>query len=222
LFWIEKATKQETIMAYSDFTLRRVSQDFQLTLMQGTFLSHYEPIIPSPYLTQFLEKSLPLAIALGTEKARSEMIICPILIEVREILQQRISLFSGIDFTVDPSLGLNGICDFLISHSPEQILIEAPVAVIVEAKKDDLNAGLGQCIAEMVAAQKFNQQQGHPLTTMYGAVTTGSLWRFLKLEAQKVTIDLTEYSVPPVDRILGILVHIVSSNNHSDKSPNFS
>lgn len=166
MFWIEKATKQETIMAYSDFTLRRVSQDFQLTLMQGTFLSNYEPITPSPYLAQFLEKSLPLAIALGTEKARSEMIICPILIEVREILQQRISLFSGIDFTVDPSLGLNGICDFLISHSPEQILIEAPVAVIVEAKKDDLHAGLGQCIAEMVAAQKFNQQQGHPLTTM--------------------------------------------------------
>jgi hypothetical protein len=199
-------------MAYSDFTLRKVSQDFKLTLKQGTFLSQYEPISPNAYLAQFLEKSLPLAIAVGTEKARSEMIICPILIEVREILQREISLFSGIDFTVDSSIGLNGICDFVISRSPEQILIEAPVAVIVEAKKDDLNAGLGQCIAEMIASQKFNQQQDHPINNIYGAVTTGSLWRFLKLEAQNVTIDLTEYPVPPVDKILGILVSIVSDN----------
>jgi hypothetical protein len=196
-------------MAYSDFSLRKVSQDFKLTLTQGTFLSEYQPITPSTYLAQYLDKSLPLAIALGTEKARSEMIICPILIEVREILQREISLFSGIDFTVDQSLGLNGICDFVISRSPEQILISAPVAVIVEAKKDDLNAGLGQCIAEMVAAQRFNQQQDHPIFNIYGAVTTGSLWRFLKLEAQNVTIDLIEYAVPPVDRILGILVSMI-------------
>ncbi|KAB8330782.1 hypothetical protein SD80_029490 [Scytonema tolypothrichoides VB-61278] len=203
-------------MAYSDFSLRKVSQDFKLTLTQGTFLCEYQPISPSAYLAQFLEKSLPLAIALGTEKARSEMIICPILIEVREILQREISLFSGIDFTVDQSLGLNGVCDFVISRSPEQILISAPVAVIVEAKKDDLNAGLGQCIAEMVAAQRFNQQQDYPISSaissIYGAVTTGSLWRFLKLEAQNVIIDLTEYAVPPVDRILGILVSLVSGN----------
>ncbi|NMG09587.1 hypothetical protein [Brasilonema sp. UFV-L1] len=199
-------------MAYSDFSLRKVSQDFKLTLTQGTFLCEYQLISPSAYLAQFLEKSLPLAIALGTEKARSEMIICPILIEVREILQREISLFSGIDFTVDQSLGLNGVCDFVISRSPEQILISAPVAVIVEAKKDDLNAGLGQCIAEMVAAQRFNQQQDHPINSIYGAVTTGSLWRFLKLEAQSVTIDLTEYPVPPVERILGILVSLVSDN----------
>ena len=198
-------------MAYSDFSLRRVSQDFKLTLTQGTFLSEYQAITPSAYLAQYLDKSLPLAIALGTDKARSEMIICPILIELREILQREISLFSGIDFTVDQSLGLNGICDFVISRSPEQILISAPVAVIVEAKKDDLNAGLGQCIAEMVAAQRFNQQQEHPIFNIYGAVTTGSLWRFLKLEAQNVTIDLIEYAVPPVDRILGILVTMVSS-----------
>ncbi|UBF26260.1 hypothetical protein K9N68_32935 [Kovacikia minuta CCNUW1] len=199
-------------MAYSDFTLRKVSQDFHLTLMQGAFLPKTQPITPSPYLTQFLETSLPLAIALGTEKARSGMLICPILIEVRELLNQQVSLFSGTDFTVDPSLGLSGICDFVISRSPEQILIEAPVAVIVEAKKDDLNAGLGQCIAEMVAAQKFNQQQNNSIGVIYGSVTTGSLWRFIKLENQMVTIDLTEYSVPPIDKILGILTGLVSDN----------
>jgi hypothetical protein len=199
-------------MAYSDFTLRKVIHDFQLTVIQGKLLSDYQPISPSDYLIQFLEKSLPLAIASGSEKARSEMIICPILIEVREILLQKVSLFSGTDFTVDPTLGLNGICDFIISNSPEQILIQAPVAVIVEAKKDDLNSGIGQCIAEMVAAQKFNQKQDNANTIIYGSVTTGSLWRFLKLENQNVIIDLTEYPVKPIEIILGMLVSMISSH----------
>lgn len=198
-------------MAYSDFTLRKAAQDFQLNVMQGKFLSDFQPIFPGDYLIQFLEKSLPLAIASGSEKARSEMIICPILIEVREILQQQASLFSGIDFTVEPELGLNGICDFIISKSPEQILIEAPVIVIVEAKKDDLNSGIGQCVAEMVAAQKFNQKQDNINTIIYGSVTTGSLWRFLKLDHQNVIIDLTEYPVYPVDRILGMFVGMISN-----------
>jgi hypothetical protein len=188
----------------------KVSQDFNLSIVQGNFLPPTEPITPSSYLTEFLARSLPLAIALGTEKARSEMLICPILIEVREILKQQISLFSGIDFTVDASLGLNGVCDFLFSHSPDQILLEAPVAVIVEAKKDDIAAGLGQCVAEMVAAQKFNEQAGNPVPAIYGTVTTGSLWRFLQLKAQTITIDLTEYPIPPLETILGILVYIAS------------
>jgi hypothetical protein len=90
------------------------------------------------------------------------------------------------------------------------MVIQAPVAVIIEAKKGDLTSGMGQCIAEMVAAQKFNQQQGNLITTIHGSVTSGSLWRFLKLEHQTVTFDLKEYAMPPVDQLLGILVYIAS------------
>lgn len=197
-------------MAYSDFSLRKVIQDFQLTTQDQAFLAPLTPLAPSPYLAEFLERSLPLAVAIGTEKARSELIISPILLEVRERLDRKISLFSGTDFTVDAALGLNGICDYLISKSPEQIIIQTPVIAIVEAKKGELDSGLGQCTAEMVAAQRFNQQQGHPIDRIYGAVTSGSLWRFLKLEAQTVTFDLSEYALPPVDKILGILVQLVS------------
>jgi hypothetical protein len=87
---------------------------------------------------------LAMAIAVGTEKARSELLISPVLVDVREILNRTVSIFSGTDFTVDDTVGLNGICDFLISRSSEQLLIEAPVVAIVEAKKDDLNSGTGQ------------------------------------------------------------------------------
>ncbi|MEM6256269.1 MAG: hypothetical protein AAF821_25425 [Cyanobacteria bacterium P01_D01_bin.156] len=198
-------------MAYSDFTLRKVKDDFSLQLIEtGKFLTGFSPVQPSDYLAQTLDRNLSMAIAVGTEKARSELLISPILVEVRERLKRQISLFSGTDFTVDASVGLSGICDFLISQSQEQLLIEAPAVMIVEAKKEDLNPGLGQCITELVAAQRFNQEQGRPVTAIYyGAVTTGSLWRFLKLSGQTVEIDLADYAVPPVEKVLGILLGTV-------------
>ncbi len=181
-----------------------------MTFLEGRrFLPETEPIAPSPYLAEFLAESIPLAIATGSEKARSELIISPILFEVRKILDRHISFFSGEDFTVDVQAGLSGICDFLISRSPEQLLIEAPAIVIVEAKKENLKGGWGQCIAEMVAAQRFNSGKGQPIHTIYGSVTSGNLWTFLKLEEQTVTIDLTEYLIPPVEKLLGMLVWMV-------------
>jgi co-chaperonin GroES (HSP10) len=197
-------------MPYSEFTLKKVRQDFNLTIVeQPGFLPTIEPILPSANLAEFLERYLPLALALNTEKARSEMLICPILLEVKRILDEKISLFSGSDFTVDSSVGLNGVCDFLISRSVEQLYIEAPVLIVVEAKREDLNGGLGQCVAEMIAAQRFNEQNQKSVPVIHGTVTTGDRWKFVKLEGQTVTIGLREYLIPPVEQILGILVNLV-------------
>ncbi len=201
-------------MAYSDFTIKKVKQAFNLTIVEKpTFLPAIAPVVPSPFLSQFLDKYLSLALAINTEKARSELLICPILLEIKEILSPEISLFSGTDFTVDAASGLNGICDFLISRSPEQLFIEAPALVVVEAKREDLNAGLGQCIAEAIAIQKFNEQNQKQVPVIYGAVTTGDRWKFIQLEQQTVTIALKEYPIPPVEQILGILVHLISSQS---------
>lgn len=128
---------------------------------------------------------------------------------MRRILNFQVSLFSGRDFTVDPEKGLNGYIDYLISRSQEQLEIEAPVVVLVEAKRDNLNVGYGQCIAEMVAAQQFNQTNELPISTIYGVVTNGTQWRFMKLEDKTVSIELMDYPLPPVDPILGMLVWIV-------------
>jgi hypothetical protein len=59
-----------------------------------------------------LRENVALALNIHTEKARSEMIIAPMLIEVRKILNRQISLFSGVEFNVDASLGLTGVCDY--------------------------------------------------------------------------------------------------------------
>ncbi|MEB3180378.1 MAG: hypothetical protein VKL59_15295 [Nostocaceae cyanobacterium] len=197
-------------MSYSEFTLARVKRDFGLTIIEGErFLPEIEPIEPSIYLKESLKEGLPLAIATGSEKARSELIISPILVEVRKILERKVSLFSGEDFTVAPELGLSGICDFLISRSPEQVFIEAPAVIVVEAKKADLKLGLGQCVAEMIAAQKFNQANNNYIPNIYGSVSSGTAWRFLKLVEQTLTIDLNDYPVPPAEVILGMLVWMV-------------
>ncbi|NJN30654.1 MAG: hypothetical protein HC824_09690 [Synechococcales cyanobacterium RM1_1_8] len=194
-------------MSYSQFTLLQVKEDFQLQTIEGEvfFPADVEPIPPSPRLLGILD-DLPWAIAVGTDKARSEVLINPVLLEVRRRLQQRISVFSGEEFNVDASLGLNGICDFLISGSSEQLAVEAPAIVIVEAKKADLNSGIGQCIAEMVAAQRFNAAKKRPISQIYGCITSGTQWRFLKLQGQIVTIDLTEYPLSPIAQLLGYLV----------------
>jgi hypothetical protein len=193
-------------MAYSQFTtIRKAKEAFGLTLHEGDrFFPTIQPIEPSSLLSETLWETLPLVATSGSEKARSEGIIYPVLLEVRRILERKVSLFSGEDFTVDESIGLNGICDFLITRSLDVLEIEAPAVVIIEAKKTELKAGLGQCIAEMVAAQRFNQAAQQNLPIIYGCVSNGIQWQFLKLETQKVSIDLTVYPLPPVSELLGI------------------
>jgi hypothetical protein len=197
-------------MAYSKFTLEELKQQFNLTLTgrKGKF-NHLPEVSPSPFLLEALEDYLPLAVAIGSEKARSELIVAPILVAVKKQLNQQISLFSGIEFNVDTELGLNGFCDFIISHSTQQFFIESPVITLVEAKNDNLKSGLAQCMAEMVAAQLFNHRQGNEIARVYGVITTGTVWQFLELEGQGVVLDLQEYSVENLPKILGILSHFV-------------
>ena len=85
--------------------------------------------------------------------------------------------------------------------------VEAPILAVVEANKDSIPEGLGQCAAEMVAVQRFNQNANQPQDPIYGCVTTGSLWRFLRLTGKGLDIDLDEYQIAQADNILGVLLH---------------
>ncbi len=193
-------------MAYSDFTLDELLDKFDLAIedIPGLFLG-IEAKEANAYLTQTLKQNLDLAIAINTEKARSEMIISPILLEVRRRYSQHLSLFSGVEFNVDRAQGLNGVCDFILSQSPEQLLIRTPVVTIVEAKNENLKSGFAQCIAAMVGAQIFNAHKQNMIKTIYGVVTIGTIWRFIQLQDKKLQIDLKEYYIENLAQILGIL-----------------
>ena len=194
-------------MAFSDFTLKKVKSDFNIqTVENHSLFSKIAELPMSDYLAQTLKRNVPLALAINTEKARSELIIINILLEVKEQSSQKISLFSGIDFNVDKEKGLTGFCDYIISGSEEQLYLDAPVIAIVEAKNENIISGLGQCLAEMYAAQLFNQEENHDLFCVYGAVTTGDEWKFVKLENNVAYIDNDLYYISDIKKIIGILV----------------
>ena len=193
-------------MSYSDFNLSLAKKNLNLTIQEiNDLFAPIHPIAPGEILQKTLAETLPLALAINTEKARSELIITPILLEIRRRFNNQMSFFSGTDFNVDPNQGLNGYCDFIISRSPEQLFIDRPVVMIVEAKNENIKAGLGQCIASIVAAQLFNQEQGIENSPIIGAVTTGDIWRSMELQGQTVRLDLSNVYLNQIDQILGIL-----------------
>ena len=198
-------------MAYSNFTLKTVRSEFNLEEVDTAGLfSDIEPVVPSDLLKDVLARNIPLATAIATEKAKSELIVANVLVELREQLDHKISLFSGIDFNVNDEIGLTGVCDFLVSLSSIQFEVEAPIIVLVEAKNDNLEIGLGQCVAEMVAAKYFNAEEGNDIQCIYGATTSGTEWRFLKLDGKKIHIDMLPYQIERCDKILGILASMVA------------
>ena len=197
-------------MAYSDFTIETIKEQFGIHLEEdGTFFAKVPSVTVSSLLLETLAENVPLAQAISTEKARSELIIMPVLMEARRQAGRKVSLFSGIDFTVDPARGLKGNCDFLMSLSAEQLTVESPVIAIAEAKNENFANGFAQCIAEMIAAKLFNEKRNNKVATIYGAVTTGSLWKFLRLMGNEVVIDVEEYHINQPGRIVGNLVSML-------------
>lgn len=208
-------------MSYSQFTLEQIKSEFGITLSEQIgFFSTIPERKYSQLLAETLEYNVPLALSINSEKSRSEMIVTPILIEIRKQLTNQISLFSGKDFNVDPERGLTGFCDFLISKSSEQLIIEAPIITLVEAKNDNIESGLAQCMAEMIAAQLFNQRHNQEINTIYGVITTGSIWKFMQLQETTITIDLNEYFLVNISKIIGILINFLAKTDSSPTSDN--
>ena len=194
-------------MSYEEFNLEQISSDFGLAIEEDFELfADIQEVQLDEFFLRYLHNNIPLAVAISTEKAKSEMIIAPILIELRRMLNNQISLFSGVKFNVDSTRGLNGFCDFLISRSRQQSFIKSPVVAIVEAKNDNIKSGYAQCMAEMIAAKIFNEREGKEFENIFGVVTNGNQWKFLKLNKDTIYIDLNDYYIISPEKIMGILI----------------
>jgi hypothetical protein len=202
-------------MSYSDFNLKKVKDELQLNFIENEDLfAAISSFNVSELLQTILNYNVPLALAMGTEKARSELIIVNVLLEVKRLLSNQISLFSGINLDIDKEKGLTGFCDFVISKSAEQYYMTVPLITIVEAKSEYIIGGLGQCIAEMYAANLFNQKEGENIVpVVYGVVTTGTNWKFLKLEQNTVYLDLNEYHISNIGKIIAIFMAMIDETN---------
>jgi hypothetical protein len=194
-------------MAYTDFSLDRLRKTFGLTLAQTTLLGRPTPVPISPWLQETLDRGMPLALV--SEKARSEFIIVPILLTSRELSQNRVAIYSGQRLDVDATSGLTGECDFILTATAPLPVMQAPIICIVEAKKNDIESGLGQCAAQMLGAQRLNQQEGTGIETVYGCVTTGEAWQFLRLNQTTLELDTERYYINEVETILAVLQAII-------------
>lgn len=197
-------------MAFRDFTFPQVREDLGLHFRDEN-LFRDTPLFPvrDDFLA-FIQDGVFQAVANATEKARSEFIIAPILLELRR-RTGLFTFFSGLEWTVDAERGLNGFCDFILAKSESSYVMTAPFVAIVEAKNDNITNGLGQCIAAMYAAQLSNEQSKTPILPVHGVVSTGTSWKFLRIRGIEVTFDLPEYYIDNLPKIMGILHHIVQS-----------
>ena len=198
-------------MAYSDFSLAEVSEKLTLSLVNHQLFENLLPIQPSNWLNETLNLSLDFALKSGSEKARSEFIVAPILLEMERINDRKFAIYSGKNLDADKERGLTGECDFILSKGAIAYTIETPIFALVEAKKNDVESGLGQCIAQMYGAHLVNlKHPKQPIDTIYGCVTTGERWQFLKLVGQVVSIDSDRYYINEIEKIIGCLQAILS------------
>jgi hypothetical protein len=196
-------------MAFSDFRYPDVFARLGLTERPTRHLfADVPPVAPGPVLRGGFPLSAELGALAHSEMARSIWIVGPILADLWGRYAGRINLLAGVEFVADPDAGLAGYVDFLLCRGPQRFVVSAPALLIFEAKRDSIPDGLGQCVAGMVGVRRYNEREGTPIDPIYGCVTTGSLWRFLRLDGNEVTLDLTEYTLDKVDKLLGILTHI--------------
>jgi hypothetical protein len=193
-------------MSYPDFDIQKVEKELFLEVVRKKIEWHYEPIAPSDWLLKSLEKGEKNAFV--SEKSRSEFLVTPILLAAQEISNDQVQIFSGQSLNVDVNLGLTGECDFILSKTKPTPILKSPIISLVEAKKNDIDLGLGQCIAQMFAAKVFNHKNGNNFQTIFGCVTTGEAWQFLKLVNETAIVDSERFYLSEVERILGVFKSI--------------
>lgn len=187
-------------MPYTDFTLESAEATLGVTTRPGDLFPGLRPAPIPAWLADLLGRGMRLALV--SDKARSEFIVAPVLLAVREAAGEAIAILSGHRLDVDPDRRLVGECDFLLARSEPIPRLRAPVMAVVEAKKNDIEGGLGQCVAQMFAAQVYNERAGQPMAAMYGCVTTGEDWQFLGLSAATVTLHRPRLYIDDVGSVL--------------------
>jgi hypothetical protein len=197
-------------MAYSNFKLKEIERIASLKEEVKPLFAQVTPLQPSTWLQDTLERTSHLLPK--SEKARSEMILMPILLEMLARNDYAFTIFSGENLEADASLGLNGECDFILSKGKKSYTIQSPIFALVEAKQNIVENSLGQCVAQMVGAEIFNQIDGTPTTRIYGCVSNGVEWQFLRLENKVLTIDDKIYFFNELEMVLGILQQIIQEN----------
>jgi hypothetical protein len=192
-------------MSFKDFRFPNVGQDLGLHLLDADLFSSAPECPVRESIAEIVREGVQLALANSTEKAKSEFIIAPVLLELRRLGEGKIALFSGVQWDVDPARGLAGYCDFILTKGGSEHILRAPFVAVVEAKNDLIRTGLGQCIAAMYAARISNERTHERSGPVFGIVSTGAAWKFLRMDGEDVLLDRDEHFIDNLPKIMGIL-----------------
>lgn len=197
-------------MGYRNYkTLKQALKKLQIDEVSANLFPAIVEVQPSDWLKTTL--SLANEMPLTNEKSKSERLISPILLEVSLAYKSYITLYSGEDLVVDIAQDLSGECDFFIAKHPRKDVMQAPIITLAEAKDEDMDYGKGQCLAQMYASQRFNEEEGHKQPFIYGCVVTGGDWKFMKLVEKQIIIDKETYYLSDLTKVLGIFHQIIKS-----------
>lgn len=204
-------------MSYSDFTLETAQLLLGISTAPGDVFGELSPVAAPIWLSETLRRGTSLALI--SEKSRSEFIVAPFLLAARELSENAVAIYSGQRLDVNPARGLTGECDFMLTLAPPVLPLRAPIVTLVEAKKNDVENGLGQCVAQMAGARLFNESAGQKNAPIYGCVTTGEVWQFLKLDGALAVLDERRFYLDNPGLILAALLFLVAEGRAALLTP---
>ena len=203
-------------MSFNNYkSIANVLADFPLIYQEQEFIQSLPTTVEiNPYFLERLQLVLQEGVVFNSEYAICENIISPILLEVWLTYRDKLLIWSHQPLNYDEKL--SGVPDYIVAkRSPRgKVILENPYLVLVEAKKDNFEEGWGQCLAELVAAQKLNNNQ-HDL--VFGIVTNGKLWEFGKLEDNLFTKNVKYYTLENLAALMEV-IHFVFSKSISQIS----
>ncbi len=196
-------------MPYADFTLDTITTTLGVSVGLVDLFSALPPYPVPQWLREMLDRGIRQVLL--SEKARSEFIVVPILLACEELARGPISIYSGQRLDVDPGRGLIGECDFILAAASPLPAFRAPLMIIVEVIENDVEFDVWPFLAEMVGARIFNERAGKAPAPVYGCVTNGEAWQFLRLVEQVAEIDVRRYYLDNVGGILSVFRKILGA-----------
>jgi hypothetical protein len=209
-------------------SIGEVVKEFGIAYTEADFIAEL-PIELHEYFKADLSMVLAEGIVNNSEAAICESLIYPVLKEVWKLYKQDFVLWSHQPLYYSEKL--SGIPDFMFARrSPlGKVVFEQPFLVVVEAKKDNFEAGWGQCLAELIAVARINQaefgasdrpgnnqtiEHKEPLGKVFGIVSNGEFWEFGKLENQQFTkhIGSYAYTIRNLERLTAALSYLLAQS----------
>lgn len=191
-------------MAYDEFSLEEIQERFGLENRVVRLFDTLAPIAPGDLWQQFFSSTRRLPIR--REKYRGEALVLPVLLDLYQRNAQYFTIYSGESLKVDDQL--NGTCDFLLARDVGSYNLQCPLIPIVQAAENDLDLGVSPCAARMIGVNAFNEKKGVALEAIYGCVTTGEKWLFMKLEGA-LYIDSHIYYLKEINQLLAVFQSII-------------